>query len=1531
MNDLVAKLRLEGDARGAVKAANDAGGAVEGLGRKGSAAKRGLDDANAGVEKLEHNSKAAERAMRALQVALGYLGFRELLRNMTDAAVAAKGVEIGLGAVAGGALGARAELGWLRDEAGRLGLDLRVAQRSFLSLAGATNGTALAGEKTREIWRGVMETGLAMGRSNEQISRGLEAISQVASKGVVSMEEIRGQLAEAIPGAMNIAARAMGVGTAELNNMIASGQMLASDFLPKFAAELRSEFGPAVEKYLTTDIGRARVAIGELQTALYDLSAAGGEAFLAGVVDGFTDLDRSLTEAELVEEVRALAHELGELAGQGGRALAFLADNLDLVVAAGGALIGLRAGVALAEIGTKAVAAAEGVGVLSAAMGALGGPVAIVAGVGVAAVAELEASFAKQEEQARASAAAQEEHNRVMADAAGLMEEAGLKAGDWSRHVSDSIAPTDDLATSTRGLANETFRLADARRQAAVESLRENSAKLQSEIDQIGKRMDRRAALATPGWIQLFGTDQQKAASFAQLNKDDLAKVDALRSQAAANDAAAIQLVLAPPAKAKVEEHQAVAAAAGQRAKKTDEAREAERRLAAANDIQVQAALQAKAFAARTKAAAEGEAALEALRIKEAGLQVLERQGVQSLDELTGKVREQTAAAIDAAEAAERQAIVAEKAERVASASRELDRSIAYEQRRAQAIAQGETALIGFNQAEDIRQQIERVGLTLTADQVKALQDKATELAQIQAINDNADFYRQQAEELRLLQLTNQERDLEERKLRIRNELLSAGRDIVEAEVEARAKVEQGAYENARAIGGLREDLRKAFVETGHLSFDDVADYAEQKLRQAVYDALLAEPINIIINAVVGSISGAGGLSSGLAGLLNAGGGTSSSGLIGSLLAKNIPGIGSTVGGLLGTAGTGALLASALGVQGSGNPLIDTGASLAGGALGGVAGSALIDAASMGALGAFGSSGAAFALGGVLGPIGALAGIALAGLFKDDQRPYARSDIGIVNGQFAVTGGQQLDNGPLNQISQAAGSIVDSLNAAADLFKLDLSKVSNLPTSVGYVQGKNTGALSQGYFGGDGGGFSTGAQLEGYSDLSALGADIVRETIIRAIQAGASDLSEAEKQVVLQSSSLEDAATKIANGRSIVETINDAILQLTDPAAFERKQALDAIESSYQALKAQAQELIDAGLVSGDVLTKLDELKQLQVDDALKQLTTGVTDAQQALQTAWQNESAALSQHAAQLQRYADDIASYRKGLYLGTAAGLSPEEQYKATKAEYERVKAAALGGDETALANLPTTSQQFLDASRAYYASTAGYFRDLEDVRNATAAAEQIAQSQADALLEQLEIEKESLKTLIEINDNILALPDAIANLINAQAAGGVLDTSQQLPSWFDWQKYSADNPDLAAAYYGGTALQEFKDLQEAVTQHWLLKGQYEVADGTRYYASGGVFTNQVVTTPTTFDIGMMAEAGPEAIMPLYMGPRGLGVVVTAGASSQRTDALLEMVIVHLQALVSQGGLAANANLSALRDLSEEIASAARLGAAA
>jgi tape measure domain-containing protein len=66
----------------------------------------------------------------------------------------------------------------------------------------------------------------------------MTALTQMIGKGKISAEELRGQLGEALPSAMGIMAKSLGVTTQQLDKMMANGELMAADVLPKFATEM---------------------------------------------------------------------------------------------------------------------------------------------------------------------------------------------------------------------------------------------------------------------------------------------------------------------------------------------------------------------------------------------------------------------------------------------------------------------------------------------------------------------------------------------------------------------------------------------------------------------------------------------------------------------------------------------------------------------------------------------------------------------------------------------------------------------------------------------------------------------------------------------------------------------------------------------------------------------------------------------------------------------------------------------------------------------------------------------------------------------------------------------------------------------------------------------------------------------------------------------------------------------------------------------------------------------------------------------
>lgn len=111
----------------------------------------------------------------------------------------------------------------------------------------SAKGTALQGQEARESFEAIAQAAAVMGLSADQTQGALLAVQQMMSKGMVSAEEFVGQLGERMPTALQAAANAMGVTTAEFSRMLESGEVITADVLPRFAASLSAMIGEAVE------------------------------------------------------------------------------------------------------------------------------------------------------------------------------------------------------------------------------------------------------------------------------------------------------------------------------------------------------------------------------------------------------------------------------------------------------------------------------------------------------------------------------------------------------------------------------------------------------------------------------------------------------------------------------------------------------------------------------------------------------------------------------------------------------------------------------------------------------------------------------------------------------------------------------------------------------------------------------------------------------------------------------------------------------------------------------------------------------------------------------------------------------------------------------------------------------------------------------------------------------------------------------------------------------------------------------------
>jgi len=268
---------------------------IRGIGTEAGAATSKVDQLSGETSKLggqEQSVLSVANAFKALAASI-------VVKEFIDANVEMEKFERGMTLLKGSTEGASVEFEYIRNLANRLGLELFTTANAYTSLTAATKGTALQGQATRDIFEAVSIAMSSLGKSSADTEGALLAISQMVSKGTVSMEELRGQLGERLPGAFQLAASAMGMSTQELDKFVATGNLTAEVFLPKFAAEMKKTFGDVrdMEGY-TASLNRlsnawdlAMITLGK--TGVFDAITTGlnfATAAVAQTTAGFTGL-----------------------------------------------------------------------------------------------------------------------------------------------------------------------------------------------------------------------------------------------------------------------------------------------------------------------------------------------------------------------------------------------------------------------------------------------------------------------------------------------------------------------------------------------------------------------------------------------------------------------------------------------------------------------------------------------------------------------------------------------------------------------------------------------------------------------------------------------------------------------------------------------------------------------------------------------------------------------------------------------------------------------------------------------------------------------------------------------------------------------------------------------------------------------------------------------------------------------------------------------------------------------------------------
>jgi tape measure domain-containing protein len=347
MSKITASIEMMGQSYSTVatdikKATAASNGSIASLNNQRSAWSSLRDQLNPASKQFRDVTKELEKVDRALSKAQRRRGLSSM--QMTQAAGAAisggifGGPEGFLGGVAGGLLGGvggafagaaigaqvgvfRQQLGQVADYVAQLNLakttlagvsanqdeynrsldfarqlsrdySVRIGDviKGYASVNAAAKANNLSLEETEALYRGIITSGVAFGKSQEDIQALIVATTQVLSKGKVSAEELQGQIGERLPGAVARFAQETNRSLPQLAEDFKKGEVTIADFVT-FARGQGEEFD-AIARKIAEGPEKAQI---RLQIAL-DLAGENFGGFFQKVGAGFQDYAKGLVD-----------------------------------------------------------------------------------------------------------------------------------------------------------------------------------------------------------------------------------------------------------------------------------------------------------------------------------------------------------------------------------------------------------------------------------------------------------------------------------------------------------------------------------------------------------------------------------------------------------------------------------------------------------------------------------------------------------------------------------------------------------------------------------------------------------------------------------------------------------------------------------------------------------------------------------------------------------------------------------------------------------------------------------------------------------------------------------------------------------------------------------------------------------------------------------------------------------------------------------------------------------------------------------
>ena len=271
-------------------------------------------------------------------------------------------------------------------------------------------------------------------------------------------------------------------------------------------------------------------------------------------------------------------------------------------------------------------------------------------------------------------------------------------------------------------------------------------------------------------------------------------------------------------------------------------------------------------------------------------------------------------------------------------------------------------------------------------------------------------------------------------------------------------------------------------------------------------------------------------------------------------------------------------------------------------------------------------------------------------------------------------------------------------------------------------------------------------------------------------------VSDTERQAMME----EDLAKMFADLNLQVPTTVQELIELgksidyTTTAGINLASVFPTLVSAFNTTRGAVTELmVEANRIAQDNLQEanrnVDVARQNLMNsfDAERTRLQGIIDSvsglQNALRQAFDTRASGLQETIDRFRTFGNSIRDFRKALGQSLSTNADP---LSSARNLFNQTVAAALKGDTEALSNIEQVSTDYLDTTKEYASDFVDYQKAFAFVSNTLLGVEDSSFATASVAELQLDALKQQVSSLINLDENIVTVQQAMQDLVNAEA---------------------------------------------------------------------------------------------------------------------------------------------------------------------